>query len=314
MSLRSSVERYIAWRRSLGSRFGTQATVLRGFLKNIDGEINCDDVTTAMVCSFLAGEGPLTKTRAIKYSVLTGYWNFAVGRGHASRSPLPDNEPKRPQSRPPYVYCDDELRRLFQAIEASQKRATRIDAGTLRMLLLLLYGAGLRGGEARRLSVSDVDLSAAVLAVRLSKFYKTRLVPVGPQLADALRNYAKERASRPFPQGEDSAFLAKPDGTPLKESTVHTAFKRLRIAAGINHTDKTVLSPSLHSLRHSFAVHRLTAWYRDGADVQRLLPALSTYLGHASLSHTQVYLSMTPELLQEASLRFEEYLRSDTGA
>ena len=77
-------------------------------------------------------------------------------------------------------------------------------------------------------------------------------------------------------------------------------------AANIHGTDTTVQSPRLHSFRHSFAVHRLTSWYREGADVQRLLPVLSTYLGHARLSDTQVYLSMTPELLQEASLRFEE--------
>ena len=51
----------------------------------------------------------------------------------------------------------------------------------------------------------------------------------------------------------------------------------------------------------------MTAWYRQGADVQRLLPVLSTYLGHKDLTGTQVYLSMTPELLQQASLRFERY-------
>ena len=64
----------------------------------------------------------------------------------------------------------------------------------------------------------------------------------------------------------------------------------------------------MHSLRHSAAVHRLTAWYREGADVQRLLPALSTWLGHADLEGTKIYLSMTAELLQEASTRFDRYV------
>ena len=71
--------------------------------------------------------------------------------------------------------------------------------------------------------------------------------------------------------------------------------------------------PRLHDLRHSFAVHSLTAWYRQGADVQRLLPVLSTYLGHADLEGTKVYLSMTPELLQQASLRFARYARGGRG-
>jgi site-specific recombinase XerD len=66
--------------------------------------------------------------------------------------------------------------------------------------------------------------------------------------------------------------------------------------------------------RHSFAVHSLTAWYRQGADVQRLLPVLSTYLGHSDLEGTKVYLSMTPELLQQASLRFAHYAGGGVNA
>ena len=64
-----------------------------------------------------------------------------------------------------------------------------------------------------------------------------------------------------------------------------------------------------HSMRHAFAVTRLVSWYREGADVQRLLPQLATYLGHVHIAATQHYLTMTPELLREASLRFERYAR-----
>jgi integrase/recombinase XerD len=65
--------------------------------------------------------------------------------------------------------------------------------------------------------------------------------------------------------------------------------------------------PRLHDLRHTSAVHRLTTWYREGKDVQKLLPQLSVYMGHTYLAATQVYLTMTPELLHEASMRFERY-------
>jgi integrase len=65
--------------------------------------------------------------------------------------------------------------------------------------------------------------------------------------------------------------------------------------------------PRLHDLRHTAAVHRLIAWYRSGEDLQQLLPKLSIYLGHVSLSGTQRYLTLTPELLQQASQRFEHY-------
>ena len=312
MTLRDAIEQFILSRRSLGSRFVTQSSVLRHFLKGVDGHIGCDAVTREQVRAFLTGSGPLTRTRALKHSVLTGFYRYAISRGYAAWSPLPDNEPKRPRSLPPHVYSRDVVRRLLAGLGRG-KRASQLDADTMRTLILLLYGAGLRAGEARRLTLADVDLTAAVLTVHRSKFYKTRLVPVGPQLADVLANYARRRAARPLPEGRNSSFLANRDGTPLTKGTVEQSFARLRRRVGIRGADGCQ-APGLHSLRHTFAVHRVTAWYRESADVQRLLPSLSTYLGHARLSDTQVYLSMTPELLQEASLRLERYLRGGSDA
>lgn len=307
MILREAIDRYVAWQRSHGAKFKTGAQLLCLFLKGLDEGVDCDAVTRSQVCAFLAGTGPLTRYRENKYGALSGFYRYAISRGYASASPLPDNEPKAPRSAPPYIYSRDELRRLFGCIDASRAHAQQLDAQTFRTLLLLLYGAALRGGEARSLTVDDVDLSAGVLTVRNAKFYKSRFVPVGAQLADQLNSYALLRAGRPFPQGRASTFLAKLDGMPLHKDTVYHAFLRLLRRAAIEPTDGSRQAPRLHSLRHSFAVHRLTDWYRQGADVQRLLPVLSTYLGHARLRHTQVYLSMTPELLHEAALRFERH-------
>ena len=309
MTLREAIERYIEWQRSHGAKFESSAVTLHLFASRISGEIDCDAVTRSQVLAYLAGNGPLTRYRENKYGALAGFYRYAISRGYACSSPLPlaDSEPKPPRSRPAYIYSRDEICRLFSAIETFQPYVVQLDSQTIRTLLLLLYGAALRGGEARSLTIDDVDLSAAVLTVRNAKFYKSRLVPVGPQLADRLRRYAEVRADRPFPQGRASTFLANMDGTPLHKDTVYNAFVRLLRHAGIESTDDTRQAPRLHSFRHSFAVHRLTDWYRQGADVQRLLPVLSTYLGHARLRHTQVYLSMTPELLHQAALRFERY-------
>ena len=311
MTLRDAIEQYIAWRQAHGAKSKTGAAILHLFLKGIDGGVGCETVSDAQVLAFLAGKGPLTRHRENKYGALAGFYRYAISRGFVSRSPLPDNEPKPPPSAPPYIYSHDELRRLFGAIAVSQSRALQLDSGTFRTLLLLLYGAGLRLREAMRLTLADVNLPVAVLTVRGTKFYKNRLVPVGTRLAYVLETYAALRACRAFPEGKDSSFLANRDGTPLAMNTVQEAFGRLRRTTGIHGTDSAGRTPRLHSFRHSFAVHRLTAWYRQGADVQRLLPVLSTYLGHADLTGTQVYLSMTPELLQQASLRFERYVRGE---
>ena len=307
MKIRDAIGQYIAWRQTHGTQFKSGSALLHCFLKGIDREISCNAVTEAQVRAFLCGKGPLTRYRANKYAALAGFYRYAISRGFANCSPLPDNEPKKPPVAPPYIYTQDELRHLFGAIDVERSRAIQLDAPTFRMLLLLLYGAGLRRTEALRLTLADVDLSGTVLNVRNSKFYRSRLVPVGAQLAEAIEAYAALRARRPLPQGSASSLLANRDGTPLAKRTVNGAFVGLLRAAGIHSADGKRQSPRLHSLRHTFATNRLTAWYRQGADVQRLLPVLSTYLGHKDLTGTQVYLSMTPELLQQASLRFERY-------
>ena len=310
MSLRDAVDDYIAWRRAHGAKFDAGTYLLHQFCKLAGGSTGCDAIAEADVLSFLSGKGPLTAYRANKHSALAGFYRYAISRGYATSSPLParDAEPRRPRPAPPYVYSRNELQRLFGAIDASRQRSVQLGADTLRALLLLLYGAGLRLGEAERLTLEDADLPDALLTIRDTKFYKARLVPVAPQLADALRAYAAKRAERPLPKGTASTFLANRDGTPLARGTIHGAFAKLLKAAGIGAPNDGRRAPCLHSLRHAAAVHRLESWYRQGADVQRLLPVLSTWLGHADLDGTRVYLSMTPELLHEASVRFNTYV------
>jgi site-specific recombinase XerD len=309
MTLREVIEQYILWRQAHGAKFATGTNLLRHFLGYADGDATCDAVTTTQVLAFLSGKGPLARHRENKYYVLAGFWRYAISRGHATRSPLPNSEPKSPPRTPPYIYSRDELRRLFDLsnVKISRRGAVQLDAVTFRTLLLLLYGAGLRFSEATQLTLADVDLAENVLTIRATKFYKSRLVPIGPQLATVLANYTPLRRRGGLAQDETSFLVANRDGTRLASSTVQAAFDALRHIAGIRGTAGGRQIPRLHDLRHSFAVHSLTAWYRQGADVQRLLLVLSTYLGHSDLEGTKVYLSMTPELLHQASLRFARY-------
>src|SRR5204863_9578797 len=68
--------------------------------------------------------------------------------------------------------------------------------------------------------------------------------------------------------------------------------------------------PRIHDLRHTFAVHRLLRWYREGVDVQNRLPLLSTFMGHVNPRNTEVYLTITDDLLREANTRFHRYFGS----
>ena len=314
MTLRAAIDQYIAFRQAQGAHFTSQANALRHYSRSVGDDLDCDSVTDSQASTFLEQGGrPGSNNRAWKHSMLAGFYGYACARGLATRSPLPTERPKRVPPAPPHVYSHDELRRLLAATETYRNRANQLETQTFRTLILLLYGTGLRPGEAFRLTQSDVHLSDALLTVRATKCYKSRLVPVGPQLMPVLRQYTAWRKAQGADLQGHAPFLSNRDGTPLVHRTVCCAFARLRQAAGVCREADARYQPRLQDLRHSFATRRLAAWYRDGADAQRLLPLLSTYLGHASVAATQVYLTMTPELLHEASLRFERYADGATG-
>ena len=182
---------------------------------------------------------------------------------------------------------------------------------TVRTMVLLLYGAGLRLREALALNRADVDFGESVLTIRLTKFYKTRLAPFGPKLGRVLVQYADRHVEAASVPGDDAPFFTTRKGTRVNGYTIEGIFRRLCEHAGIRRSDGARYQPRLHDLRHAFAVHRLTSWYRQGLDVQKLLPHLSVYMGHVHLAATQTYLSMTPELLHEANTRFESYAREE---
>jgi len=183
----------------------------------------------------------------------------------------------------PYIYSRAELRRRLTAIPA--KPLAGLDPGTLRTLLLLLYGAGLRITEALTLNEADVDREARLLTIRQSKFFKTPWVPISTQLGRVLAHYRAHHPRRAADRGR--LFFRSVTGEPVRRSAAERAFRTLRRAAGVQRSDGARYQPRLHDLRHAFAVHRLLAGYRQGTDVQRLLPALATYLGHVDVAATQ---------------------------
>jgi integrase/recombinase XerD len=301
MKLVQTVTQYITLKQSLGFRFQSERIILKTFCRTM-GKIHMDQVKPVAVRAFLDGHGPVTRHWSRKWETLRGFYGFALARGWARRSPLPTEAPKVAMIFTPYIYSMPELQRLLQAISPEHTRS--LSPLTMRVLLLLLYGAGLRLSEALKLEDADVDVKDALLHVRCSKFFKSRLVPVGPKLAGVLADYARQR-----PAGGVShhRFFRSNTGAPVNCFTVQRVFQALRLAADVKRTDGSRYQPRLHDLRHTAAVHRLVAGYREGADLQMLLVQLSTYLGHVSLAGTQKYLTMTPELREQASARFACY-------
>lgn len=310
MNTSDVITEYLAARRAQGVQIRSGARALRQFARET-GDQPLHDVTSQAVITFLRGHGLLSAAWTTKFGLLVGFYRFALTRGYVAASPLPEIKPKLPPPQTPYVYSHEELQRLLDATAVVRSPLSRLQAMTYRTLLLMLYGAGLRISEAIGLSVADVDIAERMLTVRNAKFYKTRLVPIGAQLASTLAAYYEKRSTLPMLAGQDAAFLCTRTGCCLAYPEVITRFQLIRSAAGIVCPPGELRPPRLHDLRHTAAVHRVLAWYRSGKDVQNLLPHLATYLGHASIASTQRYLQMTPELLQEASRRFAAYAQHE---
>jgi integrase/recombinase XerD len=306
MKLINVINAYIELQQSIGLRSETAKRTLRQFGHQM-GDIQIDQVQAEQVLAFLQGSGPPSSTWRIKYRLLSGLYRFAISRGHVKESPLPQGLPKFPPQQTPYIYSTEELHRLLDATSGLDSIYSRQQAPTFRTLILLLYGSGMRISEALGLTMRDVDLVQRVITVRNGKFYKTRLVSIGPKLALELMGHADRRRRLPMPAGEDSSFFTSRTGTAWTYPRVITLFQRVRRTACIECPPDELRPPRLHDLRHTAAVHRVLSWYRSGQDVQRLLPLLATHLGHVEISSTQRYLQMTPELLQEASQRFARY-------
>ena len=301
MTLADAVAQYVDYNQSIGMRFQVDAGMLRAFHRQT-GNVDLAAVSADMVAAFLQPRHQVTSTWRMKHRALRRFYQHWIARGQVTRSPVPTVVPCVMSTFVPHIYSDEELRRLLVHIETHQARTCcTIAAPTFRALLLLLYGAGLRLGEALALRREDVDLQAGMILIRETKFYKCRQLPIGPHLTAALAESVDAVPAR-RPAGPGAFFLNR-RGDAIPHQTVRYNFVSLRATVGV--------PGRLHDFRHTFAVHRLLAWYREGADVQRLLPHLSTYLGHARISSTQRYLTMIPELLEQASQRFETYAQPE---
>jgi len=307
MKLGSAIQEYIDYKRSLGMDFRTDATRLRAFLRQT-GDVELDSISAENVQAYLKGRGgPVTSFWFNKYHALDRFFRYAVGRrylGH--RPPLPTTQPKRPPTHVPYLYSAEEVRCLLGVPDTRYQPTSPLEPHTMRTLILLLYGAGLRIGEALRLTLADMNLNECLLMIRETKFFKSRLVPLGRDLTQMLQQYY-DRQWAAIGQAFDSPFLCTRKHTPVSYAQAHYVFQWLRTEVGIMRFDGGRFQPRLHDFRHTFAVRRLISWYREGKNVQRLLPHLSTYLGHVDIDSTAHYLTMTHELLQEANRCFEIY-------
>ncbi len=296
-TLRDSLKDYLAMRRGLGYKLHQEGVQLPKFISFMQKR-KADYITTALALEWSqqseSGQFEPGK-RFARVRVFAKYMRAIDPRTEI----LPDDFfPRRTRGRP-YLYDDEEVRRLLAAAK-NWSRAEQ-PRGTYYCLFGLLIASGLRVGEAIRLEMGDVDLTKGVLTIRGTKFGKSRLVPLHPTTMRALRNYRRRRDALPASQFSPYFFMSR-KGTKLFHTSIYHVFNSLSVKVGLR---KSIAGrgPRLHDFRHRFAVRTLINWYRAGKDVECCLPILATYLGHVSVTGTYWYLTGHPELMRLASQR-----------
>jgi len=207
--------------------------------------------------------------------------------------------------RAPYIYTRTEVRHIMAAARRLGPRGS-LRPAVISNLVGLLYATGLRIGEALKLTLSDVDLKRRVLLIRETKFKKSRNVPLSASVVRQLQIYLQQRRQAGMSTSADEPVFVNLWGHCYGEAGFTTVFLEIIRQLGIRKPPGQP-GPRIHDFRHSFAVNRLQAWYREGANLSAKLPLLSTYLGHSTVTCTEVYLHATAELLEGVGRRFHDH-------
>ncbi len=303
--LATQMDSFINLRRLSGTDYHSQTRLLGYFDRFlVQQSFNWPHLTREITDSYQQGLTTLApRTQSNRMCVVRQFCQYLAGSDPQNYVPGPLKMIRSHRAHQPYIYNSRQLQALMAA--ASRLLPLRsLRPHTYRTLLGLLYSTGIRISEAMALNLQDVRSNTQWLYIAEGKFRKARWVSLSSSTGRALQQYIDTRL-KTAPHSPDSPLLLNNRRRRLRYPTVNQTFRGLLQKCDIPHNKRT--GPRIHDLRHSFAVHRLLAWYRQGYDVNARLPALATYMGHVDISSTHIYLQPTAELLQQVNQRFHNY-------
>jgi integrase len=303
ISLREAVEDYLSMRRSLGFKLRDMGYCLHHFVSFMEQE-GASTITAELALHWAQQpQGVLPAHWATRLSFVRTFARYWSATDPHTEIPPTGLLPYHPKRATPYIYSDEEIREILKTA-SNLPPSTGLRPCTYYTLFGLMAVTGMRISEVIRLEREDVDLEEGLLTVRLTKFSKSRLIPLHPSTVERLTAYLSRR-DQLHPRPSTSRFFLSNQGTPLTDCMVRWTFVKLSRQIGLRKVGGSS-GPRLHDLRHRFAVTTLLHWYRTGVDVEQRLPVLSTYLGHAHVTDTYWYLSAIPELLAVTKDRLEK--------
>ena len=303
-TLGQTADDYLRLRRALGHKLADAGRLLPHLVSYLES-IGLETITieAALDWARQPDVDPTSTVWLSRMAVARGFARHLAGSDPRTQVPPTGMLSSRRHRRVPYIYSSAEITSLMTQVRLTIRSPFR--AATIETLFGLLAATGMRVGEAIRLvDRSDIDWREDLAVIRESKFGKSREVPFQASTRQALAAYAHRRDQLRACDKAPSFFVSI-IGTRLLYQDVLITFRQLTAAARIGAQSSTL--PHIHDLRHSFAVHTLVDWYRNGEDVQARLPSLATYLGHCEPRSTYWYLSGAPELLGSAAGRLEAF-------
>jgi integrase len=306
--LGKQIAAYLALKKSLGRRFFSETYLFIQFDRFL-ADRRAGTVTPAVFTEWVRTFDHVSPTtRRARMRVVRNFCLYLRRDDRTCFVPDPNVFPAPSAACRPHIFSVEQIARLLRVATTLPARSTSLLRGPVfRLAIVLLYTTGLRRGELVRLVMSDYDPVERTLLVRTSKFHKSRLVALSKSSADELERYL--RARRRLPHHADAPLLVSNHRRLRAYSggSFGLAMRHLFRAADIRMPDGRF--PRVHDLRHTFAVHALLRWYRDGVDVQAKLPALATVMGHVSIASTAHYLALLGPVVEMASDRFERHWR-----
>ena len=291
MNLSTAVAEYVQMKRCVGRMFNRGERALRAFCRFVQ-DPPIDAISERDILAYFNGRDISRESERGYYNLLSRFFQFWAARDVISPLHLPLLRIPERQSSFPYVYSRFEIQNLLRKTLLNQKKSVTLDGITLRTLLLFLYATGAYLDETINLKLKDLDSKAQRVSFPGNGFSQNRCIPVCSDLVESLRQYLKRRNGTTDPE---LPLFTRKDGSPLKYCTLALDFRKLCHLTGISRGSEFRRQPSIGDLRSTFAVHRINAWIRNGNDLNRMLPALSAYLGKAQLISAERYLCLTPE-------------------
>ena len=287
----SMCELFVAQKRAAGLQYEQQAMLLRmfdNFCK--DYEIQNSTITEELAVAW-AKQRP-NESEVYRHSRVSEMHRFSVflsKQGYPSYLLLA--LPRKGERHTPYIFTQDEIRRIFMRLDTFEPTNRTTRHLVFPVLIRVLYGCGLRISEALALTKTDLDIEHGILHIRHGKNDRERIVPMSDSLREIFRSYlqaAHAKTPRNMP-----LFFNK-DRTAYTRAGITKAFRDVLWDVGIPWRGKYE-GPRVHDLRHTFVCHNIRRWAENGIAIQHMLPILSKYIGHTSISATQWYLRLTPE-------------------